>query len=310
MAKLQPFPGMRPSIGTIQFGFVQHPLFANDADAVYVIEGGEALIYQVRNITKGGLFALKVMKSPYRSEHILHVAETLTRHPDIHGLYLPHRLCLVKTAYPELIALYPELEYAVLMPWLEGKTWAGLIADQTFGVRYTLRQACGLATAMAHLLWQLEARHMAHADIAGGNVFLSSDLQRVQLLDLEGMYVDGFPVPPLCSQGSPGYQHCNLGPCGQWDPLGDRFSGAILLTEMLTWWSPRVRARVSDYAESLFQPDELQVDGSPCWTEVRNTLWSIRPDLLYLFDQAWSSSNLAECPDFATWAELLLSFFR
>jgi hypothetical protein len=63
----------------------------------------------------------------------------------------------------------------------------------------------------------------------------------VELLDLEGVYISGIPSPKRLSHGSPGYQHCRLGRQGQWSPYGDRFAGAILLTEMLTWWNPVVR---------------------------------------------------------------------
>lgn len=80
------------------------------------------------------------------------------------------------------------------------------------------------------------------------------------------------------------------------------------MTEMLTWWNPGVRAHASDYADTLFQPAELQTNGSPLWVEVRNTLWSIRPGLLNVFDRAWSSSSLAECPDMASWSSHLFSF--
>jgi hypothetical protein len=156
-------------------------------------------------------------------------------------------------------------------------------------------------------LRNLESLHLAHTDIAGGNIFLSPDLKRVQLLDLEGMYIPDVASPPFRSQGSPGYQHHRAGPQGNWCPEGDRFAGAILLTEMLTWWNPRVRACVADHASTLFQSTELQTDSSPCWAEVRNVLWSISPDLLHLFDKAWSSTSLAECPDFATWAKTFFS---
>lgn len=105
-----------------------------------------------------------------------------------------------------------------------------------------------------------------------------------------------------------GYQHHNLGPKGQWCPEGNRFAGAILLTEMLTWWNPRVRAQVADHADTLFQPAELQKDdGSLCLKEVRKTLLSMHSNLLSLFDLAWVSSSLAECPDFASWYSTLVS---
>lgn len=308
MAKFRPFIGMHLAIGGMYCEFVPHPLFPEDSEAVFVLEGGEALVYQVRDVRTKSLYALKVIKPAYRSEHLARVAETIRRCTHISGFYLPNRLCLTTTEFADLIKTYPDLEYAILMPWLTGQTWSGLVQDQTASAHYTQQQACKLAAMVANLLRNLESLHLAHSDIAGGNIVLSPDLQHIQLLDLEGLYIPGVPPPPFCSQGSPGYQHRHPGPRGQWYPEGDRFAGAILLTEMLTWWNPRVRAHVPDYADTLFQPAQLQTNGLSLWQEVRNTLWSIRPELLHLFDRAWSSSSLAECPEMASWSALLFSF--
>ena len=302
MAKFRPYAGLCLAVGKMSLQFLPHPLFPHDREAVFVVEGGEAFVYQVRDVITKVLYALKVTKPAYRSKYIARVTEVVRHSTHIPGFSLYNRICLTIAEYPDLVRAYPALEYAVLTPWLEGKTWSGLMLDQAASARYTLQQAYALAAKVAHLLQKLESIHLAHTDIAGGNSHLSPDLQRVQLLDLEGLYIPDVPPPPFCSQGTPGYQHRNLGPQGQWCPEGDRFAGAILLTEMLTWWNPRVRAYVPDHAETLFQPAELQTHGSPCWHEVRNTLWSIRPDLLHLFDKAWSSSSLAECPDFASWS--------
>jgi hypothetical protein len=249
------------------------------------------------------------LKAAYRSKHIVHVAEMIRRASHILGLYLPDRIYLTMAEHSDLIKTYPDLEYAVLMPWLIGKTWSGFMQDPAASASYTKQQACTLATTVANLLRSLESIHLAHSDIAGGNIFLSPDLQRIQLLDLEGLYTPGVPPPPFCSQGSPGYQHRNPGPRGQWCPEGDRFAGAILLTEMLTWWNPRVRAHVADHADTLFPPAELQMQSLSYLPEVRKTLWSILPDLLHLFDQAWSSSTLSECPELEQWSRILVSHF-
>lgn len=310
MLKFCPYVGMHISVGGIPFEFVPHPLFPYESEMVFILEGGEAFIYQVREAMTNSLYALKVMKPVYRSEHVARVAETVARCAHIPGFYLHNRICFTETNYPDLITTYPDLEYAVLMPWLTGKTWSGFMLDQAASARYTLQQAHALAATVAKLLRNIEAVQLAHSDIAGGNIFLSPDLQRLQLLDIEGLYIPGVPPPPFCSQGSAGYQHHNLGPQGQWCPEGDRFAGAILLTEMLTWWNPGVRAQVADNADTLFQPDELQTDDLPCLKEVRKTLLTIHPNLLSLFDRAWVSSSLVECPDFASWYRTLVLALR
>jgi serine/threonine protein kinase len=310
MFKFYPYVGMRISVGRMLFEFVPHPIFPYESQTVFVLEGGEALIYQLREVVTNSLYALKVMKPAYRSEHIARVAGMIASCSGIPGFYLPKRICLTMVECADLIEIYPDLEYAVLMPWLTGGTWSGFMLDQAASARYTLQQAYALALTAAKLLCNLEALNLAHSDIAGGNIFLSPDLQRLQLLDLEGLYMPNVPPPPFCSQGSPGYQHQHLGPQGQWCPEGDRFAGAILLAEMLTWWNPGVRAQVADRSETLFQPAELQVGSSLCLKEVRKTLLSIHPNLLSLFDHAWVSSSLDECPDFASWYSALVDLLR
>jgi len=306
MAQFRPDINMRLCIGGRHFEFVPHPLFPKDGRKVFVVEGSQSFTYQVRSQITKRLYALKVIKPTYRSEYVALVVETVNRLTRIPGFSLPNRICLTRVDHPDLIKTYSDLEYAVFMPWLEGITWSAFMQDQAVSAHYTLQQACALAATVATLLYDLEVLHLAHADIAGENVFLSADLRYVQLLDIEGLYLPGVPLPPFCSQGSPGYQHRNLGPRGQWYTEGDRFAGAILLTEILTWWSPHVRA-VAGHAQTLFRPTELQTDISPCWPEVRNTLWSIHPDLLTLFDHAWFSASLTECPDFHSWHTILLA---
>lgn len=308
MSRFQPFAGMHLQFGSASFEFMSHPLLPRDTEAVFVLEGGEALIYQIRNSVTRKLYALKVFKPVYRDERIARVTAFLASQPYLPGLDAP-RTCITMSNYPELIQTFPELEYALLMPWIETSTWAGVLLSPAISASYTFADARDLSLTMAKVLWSMEARHLAHTDIAGSNVLFSSDYHQIQLLDLEGMYAPDLPAPKKVSHGTPGYQHGTSNLRGQWCPEGDRFAGAILLTEMLTWWEPRVRARVADHAETLFRPDELQVIGLPCWQAVREVLYSIAPSLLVLFDQAWASSSLSECPDLATWAKTLVAIF-
>lgn len=307
MTDFHPHRNMTLSIDQTYYGFMPHPYFPDDEE-VFSIEGGEALIYQVRDLATKRLYALKVSKPSYRGEHIARATAVLAKYKNIPGLSLGKRICFTKAKYPQLTTQYPDLEYAVLMPWLPGRTWAGFMIDGAVSSWYTRHQAYayGLALSTAQVLWNLEAYHLAHTDIAGGNIMLSSDLKQVELLDIEGIYMHGAPTPKLRSQGSPGYQHRNPDNRGQWRPDGDRFAGAILLTEMLTWASPYVRALTPDNAESLFQAKELQGDKTKRWEAVRIALLDSCPAVLPLFVQAWESSDITQCPDFATWTWTLI----
>ncbi|MGH2517022.1 MAG: hypothetical protein ACRDHP_15340, partial [Ktedonobacterales bacterium] len=242
----------------------------------------------------------------YRGEHIARSVSALAPYANLPGLYLGHRVCVTRQAYPQLVAHYPDLEFAVLMQWLSGRTWAGFLGDPAASAAYMPDQARELATAAAQVLWDLEAHHLAHTDIAGGNVMLAPDLSRVELLDIENLYMPNAPAPARRSLGSPGYQHRSLDQRGQWRPDGDRFAGAILLTEMLAWWDPAVRACAPPGSDSLFQPRELQEVDTHKWRAVRDALWTVCEPALALFDAAWAASDLAACPELSAWALALV----
>ena len=126
-----------------------------------------------------------------------------------------------------------------------------------------------------------------------------------EVIDCERIYGPDAPQPQRLSLGSPGYQHPHLGAAGQWCAAGDRFAGAMLLTEQLTWGELHVQAQVPPGSETLFQPSEMGHVDTPKWHAVRNALWSICPDALVLFDLAWTSPTLEDCPPLRIWAETL-----
>lgn len=306
MAVFRPHLRLVLCIGPSCYRFMPDPFLAAEPENVFMLEGSEALIYQVQELGTGRPFALKVAKAETRGRHIEQAIIALARCPESPGLTLARqRLCLTKAAYPRLIATFPQLEYAVLMPWSEGRTWAGFMRDQRASEAYSAHQALNLTRMTALALRNLEAPGLAHSDIAGGNVLLLPRFQGIELLDLEGLY---FPDASIHrpNWGSPGYQHPHLGAEGQWCAEGDRFAGATLLTEMLTWWDPRVRAAAPPGAESLFRPQDVQERGTPLRAAVRAALEQICFPALDLFDQAWTSPDLGACPALERWASCLL----
>ncbi|HKD75080.1 MAG TPA: serine/threonine-protein kinase [Ktedonobacterales bacterium] len=306
MAKFQPTPGMRLQIGASIYEFVPHPLLPRDMGEVYVIEGGEAIIYQIYDRAVDEYIALKLMKFAYRGESIARATAQLQNYVQIPGLALCQRVCLTRASHPQVIALYPELEYAILMPWISGRSWAGFMQDRVASERYQPANAITLAMATAQVMWELEAHHVVHTDIAGSNIVFSPDYRRVELLDLENIFIPQLPARQRQSQGTPGYQHRHLPSEGQRHRAGDRFAGAILLAEMLAWADPAIRAQTSPDAESLFQPQELQDVNAPRFQAVRHAIWNICTSVLPLFDQAWTSKDLMSCPEMGTWALTLI----
>ncbi len=302
MTRFQPDCGMPLHIAQIEYEFMPHPIYAN---RVFMLEGSEAFIYQLRDTKQKTLHALKVMKPSYRGEYVSHCAKELLAHYQMPGLHLGYRFCLTRESAPAIVKAYPDLEYAVVMRWLQATTWAGLMRDKSAGSAYLVEHARRLALGTVRVLQYLEERHMAHTDIAGNNIFLSSDLTAIRLLDLEGMYFETAYPLQMRRRGSPGYQHRHLTNDGQWHHAGDRFAGAILLAEMLTWCDRWVHALAPENAESLFQVEELQTVDFPLWQAVRSSLFAIDIQILRLFDQAWASSRLTDCPDFYTWRQCL-----
>lgn len=295
--------GMRLHLGEHTFEFMSHPFLPQNSGVVYCIEGAEAFIYQLRKLETQKLYALKVFKQSCRGAHIAHVVRYLAARNDLP--YLGSRLCITADEYPSLVDELPELEYAVLMRWYQTPTWSDILASPPLSIHYSLLKARHLALASARALASLEEQGMAHSDLAGNNLLVAPDGREIRLLDLESMYIPGLPVPWRVSYGSPGYQHHHPGTHGCWCREGDRFAGAILLTEILTWWHPQVRALVPDDADALFRPQELQVTGTALWHMVRSVLAMFHHNLQALFDRAWASSTLSECPDLAAWEAVL-----
>jgi serine/threonine protein kinase len=306
MAVFRPHANMIMELDSSRVRFMPHPLFPMDMDEVFVIEGGEAMVYQVQDVATGALGALKVVKPSYRGDHIVRSVAALAPYATLPGLYLGNRICLTRAEYPRLIAAYPDLEYAILMPWISGRSWSGLLLDRGAAVSYGAGQALDLTLTTAQALWNLEAHHLAHTDVAGNNLVFAADYGHVELLDIENLYAPDAPAPRYWSSGTPGYQHRNLGAYGNWCAEGDRFAAAILLAEMLAWCDPLVRERTPEGAESLFRPDELQELDVPRWQAMRDAIWAVCPPALALFDQAWASRDLAECPEIGAWALALL----
>ena len=305
MRDFQPYPGMSLTLGQATYTFTPHPLLPPEMEEVFVIEGGEALIYQLQEVSSGELLALKILKDSFRGPLVAYSLATLlplARHP---GFYVANRLMLTAANYPETIQRFPALEGAILMPWISGMAWASIISVPSMRATYTRAHARTLAVRMGRILATWEAAQLAHTDISGGNIIIGPDFRSIECIDCERIFGPGAPIPQRLNGGSPGYQHPLLKDRGQWCAEGDRFAGAVLLTEMLTCWAAPVQALIPAGADTLFQPREMHIIETPQWHAIRDALWSLCPDALVLFDLAWTSRDLADCPPLASWAEAL-----
>lgn len=302
MTDFHPTLATRLLIHASPYEFLPHPVLPGE---VQCIVRDRATIYQLRRLSDQTFWALKVSNPGYRDPQIVQQTERLQQFGTLPGLQTAQRLCLTKASCSDLVNTYPNLEWAILMPWIQGPTWAGFMDDATISVTYTQQQAHDLALTLAYTLWNLETNRLTHTDIAGDNVIVIHP-KRVELIDIDGLYVHGTPVPTQPSHGWRGYQHRHLDARGNCRVEGDRYAGAILLTEILTWWHPLVRALTD--GDSYFQFGEQE---SPDLLRrrlkvVRTVLRDIHPDLRQMFLRAWNSTDQAECPNFASWVMALL----
>ena len=290
----QPKPGATLDIEGKIYHIAEHPLAPG---MPYGQEGRRAVVYQLIS-DQEEQSALKVFKDRFRIPGMVRVAELLEPYASLPGLHACQRTVLTGSRHTELLRGNPELAYAVLMPWVEGPTWQEILLDSE---DLTPERSLNIARLFSNLLMGLEEKRLAHCDLSGANLIIQPSDQPA-LVDLEEMYGPGFLEPKEIPAGSPGYAHKSA-PSGIWSDETDRFSGAVLLSEMLVWFDPDVRAAA--WGESYFAPKDMQTE-SKRLDVLRKSLESYYGNrILDLFDQAWRSDSLRDCPTFAEWAVAL-----
>jgi WD40 repeat protein len=290
----------RPTIKTsIQlngttYHFSEHPAAKG---MPYGQTGRRATVYQVKN---GAAFkALKVFTKAFRSHQIEGGAKRIADFSTLPGLQVCARLVLTRQNHHHLLEAQPDLEYAVVMPWVQGLTWQEImLARQPF----TKEQSLETARHFVNILAAMEERGLAHCDLSGPNILLEDTL--VNLVDVEDMYGSGLEKPEKLPGGSAGYAHKTAAQ-GLWSAEADRFAGAVLIAEMLGWCDERVR-RVG-VGEQYFDAGELQIG-----CDRYNLLLSVLTQryghaLAESFTSAWYSKRLEDCPRFADWKRWLMN---
>jgi tRNA A-37 threonylcarbamoyl transferase component Bud32 len=283
------------AIDGTMYRFLPHPTAPN---VPHGLEGREAIVYQVSG--GDGRYALKVFKPRYRVPSLVSLSERLAQLAVLPGLRASRRIVLNATKHTGLLRENPDLAYSMLMPWIDGPTWWDLLMTKR---PLRKEQALSAAGDLARVLAALEERGLAHGDVSGANLLLpgliaSNGRSAVELVDLEQFYGPGLEVPEGVVGGTPGYAH-RSGQDSFWGPNKDRFAGAILLTEILSW--PSAKAREVAFGESFFDPDEMQgsCDRAAVLHDELESLWG--SNLASCFERAWRSVTLPDCPTFAEW---------
>jgi serine/threonine protein kinase len=304
MAEFNPSPHDDVVIGGQTYRVMPHPAVPTFA---FGQEGRKAFVYQVAQGGNGMRYALKKFKEAYRVETLVDVCDALARFAAWPGLEVCARECLHYPKHGDALDDYPDLEYAVLMPWIVGSTWYDII----IGMRPLNRlQALGIANATAQVLAALEESGLAHGDIAAANVIVNwNDTTRTgttHLIDVEDLYAPGFPPPGALPAGTDGYAH-QTAVEGLWGPYSDRFAGAVILAEMAAWHVAEIRKEAEE--EHYFAANEMQVD-SPRYRLMRRVLADTHPALGDLLGQAWESEALEDCPRMQDWYDVIYDVYH
>ncbi|MEN6391156.1 MAG: FHA domain-containing protein [Syntrophomonas sp.] len=287
----------------------EHPLAP---DIPYGQEGRQAIVYQIlpkarpmRQKNGASVMALKVFKPVYRSRALVELCDKLKPLNSIPGLTVCNRQVLTEDSNKRLLAKHPDLTFAMLMPWIQGPTWLDILIDSQ---ELTQKQSFELAHALASTLTVMEQQYISHGDLSSPNLMLPGLLVKegeshgsnplVELVDVEQLFHRSFDQPDSLPAGSPGYAHRTASQ-GLWGPDADRFAGAVLIAEILAWCSPELRAE--SWGESYFDPGEMQekCERYSSLSRILNELWG--SEVSGLFDKAWFSQSLADCPRFSEW---------
>jgi len=288
-------------LGSEAYFFTEHPAARG---MPYGQTGRKATVFQLQD-EEGQKRALKVFQAKYRTEENLEKTSDLLRYASMPGLATCERFVISKQQFPSLIQQNKDLNFSVLMPWVEGTTWQDIILNKVSLDQDTCYE---IASNLNMVLASMEAHGMAHCDLSGPNIILrpkelnDDDEDLVSLIDLEEMYAPKLKRPKTVPAGSAGYAHASI-QSGVWSADADRFAGSVLLANMLTWSDSSVVQAA--FGEQYFAPNEMHLD-CPRYQTLAGSLekqWG--KNTSELFSTAWHSKTLGDCPTFIDWAEAL-----
>ena len=293
----QPHPDQDITIDGVQFSVAEHP---HAPGMPYGQEGRQATVYQLKAIQERR--ALKVFKPRFRVPSLVTLSGQLAPFTELPGLRVCWRTILTPRKQIELLREYPDLTYAVLMPWIEGPTWMEVLLG---GNALTPERSLAFAHALADTLAQMEESGLAHCDLSASNIILCGMAEKgselpvlLELVDVEQMYGPDLRRPETLPAGSLGYAHREA-KTGIWSASADRFAGTLLIAEMLAWCDLHVRE--AGWGESYFDPGEIQKNCERYQLLSVSLRESWGESVAQLLERAWTSDTISECPTFGDW---------
>jgi serine/threonine protein kinase len=263
----------------------------NAPGLVWAGSGGRATVYNVVD-KRNQSWGLKVFFPRYRNPIVVQSTAYLKQFEAYEGLLAAHR----RVVEPKEgdARKYRELHYAILMPWVPGKTWFDCLqtAENDGTSPHTVRTARDLSVRFLRVMEQLESSGAAHTDISPGNVSLEYSAKDTQLLDLEEMFGPGAPPPAAQHAGTPGYRHPAEAPT--WKASGDRYATAVLTAELLLMSDGSLARKAT--AGGFFGSNRANQDALNRFRDAEPYLREVSPRFLELFEEAWNSDSLESCP--------------
>ncbi|HEY3993807.1 MAG TPA: AarF/UbiB family protein, partial [Ktedonobacteraceae bacterium] len=171
------------------------------------VEGGFAVVYKFR--TRSGKFrALRCFRremdpdTQFRYEHIGPYFQAHITHITAGFKYHPQGILIKEPSAPPQGKIYPVIE----MEWIEGTTLLDTVDELC--LRRDQEGLRDLGQRWLSLLKHMQRAHIAHGDLAGGNVMVRHDGSLV-LIDYDGVYIPDFTTHNLRQMllGQPDYQH-------------------------------------------------------------------------------------------------------
>jgi hypothetical protein len=114
------------------------------------------------------------------------------------------------------------------------------------------------------------------------------------------MYGPYFTKSPSFIGGQKGYTHQKHDQEHQWCQESDRFGGAILIAEMMTWYSESIRD-ISGSESYFSSNDELHTKSVAFQTLLSVLKEQTNQRIADLFEATWQSTHLRECPSISDW---------
>jgi hypothetical protein len=263
-----------------------------DSLRAYQQEGGKAIVYKLKHAGNGSMWAFKVFSFAYRGEHQASSVKRLEQLRGMAGLYAASQAVI--PASDASVQEFPEFAWAVIMPWIEGQTWADILDDVAKRKKaYSKQEAISEATALARLFTSLELMGHVHCDISCGNVIrIPGSTPQYELIDLEDMRLSGASMPKNSTPGTPGYALPGVYTTAV--SAGDRYAAAIVLMEALALGTNHAATLAS--MEGVFTANRDNEKDRKRFDDIIGQVNKWSPRLASLFRQAWNAASLEECP--------------